>query len=67
MDPRDSSKYSDERLPLMGSRMNSPLMEALSLLLIPQGHFCLTGAFTIGLALWPSPIVTVEQKLESRQ
>ena len=66
MDPRDSSKYSDEHLPLMGSQMNSPLMEALSLLLMPQGHFCLIKVFTIGLALWPSPIVTVERKLESR-
>ena len=28
--------------------------------------FCLTGVFTIGLALWPFPIVTVELKSESR-
>ncbi len=47
-------------------QMNYLLMEVLSLLPILQGLFCLTGVFTIGLALWPFPIVTVELKSESR-
>ena len=51
----------------MEFQMNYPLMEALNLLLIPQGHSYLTAAFTTGFALWPFLIAIAEQKLESGQ
>ena len=46
-----------------------PLMEALNLLLIPQGHSYLTGVFTSDLVLWPFllAIAIAEQKLKLRQ
>ena len=66
MDPRGSLQYSDVHLQLTEFQMNYLLMEVLSSLPILQCLFCLTGVFTIGLALWPFPIVTVELKSESR-
>ena len=60
MDLRGSLRYSIARLQLMAFQMNCLLMEAPSSLLMPQGHFCLTGVFTTGLALWLSLIAIVE-------
>ena len=66
MDPRGSLKYSNEHLQPMESLMNYPLMEAPSLLPIPQGHFYPTGASTIYSALWPSLTATVDQSQDNQ-